>query len=97
MTRMVISLDEKDKAWLEQESRKSGKSMAELVRAAISEKRTAEQKSFKELLEATSGTWTQGDGLEYQLKIRAEWDERTREWDERTFGLSNPDRPPERD
>lgn len=29
---------------------------------------------FDQLLESTQGIWTQGDGLEYQRRIRAEWD-----------------------
>jgi hypothetical protein len=30
--------------------------------------------SFSELLRNTQGLWQAGDGLEYQLQIRAEWD-----------------------
>ena len=40
---------------------------------------TAERKArLKDALERAAGSWTEGDGLEYQLRIRAEWD---REWD----------------
>ncbi len=31
---------------------------------------------FEELLEKTSGSWKGGDGLEYQIRIREEWDHR---------------------
>lgn len=31
---------------------------------------------FEELLDKTSGTWKGGDGLEYQIRIREEWDHR---------------------
>jgi hypothetical protein len=34
--------------------------------------------SFDQLLEDTQGIWSQGDGLEYQRRLRAEWD---RPWD----------------
>jgi hypothetical protein len=34
------------------------------------------RKSFEQLLAATRGVWRGGDGLEYQLKVRAEWDDR---------------------
>ena len=34
--------------------------------------------SFDELLEDTQGIWTRGNGLEYQRRLRAEWD---RPWD----------------
>lgn len=33
---------------------------------------------FDRLLAETSGIWTEGDGLEYQRRIRDEW---TRPWD----------------
>ncbi len=33
-------------------------------------------KSSQELLEKTRGTWKGGDGLEYQIRIREEWDDR---------------------
>ena len=31
---------------------------------------------YQELLEKTSRSWTGGDGLEYQIRIREEWDDR---------------------
>ena len=31
---------------------------------------------FRELLENTKGTWKEGDGLEYQARLREEWDDR---------------------
>ncbi|MBA2692883.1 MAG: hypothetical protein H0U65_10375 [Rubrobacter sp.] len=31
---------------------------------------------FEKLLEETEGTWKHGDGLEYQIRIREEWDHR---------------------
>lgn len=45
--------------------------------APPSERRSEpEKKSLKELLDAAKGSWDGGDGLEYQLRIRAEWDDR---------------------
>lgn len=35
-----------------------------------------DKSSYEELLEKTSRSWTGGDGLEYQIRIREEWDER---------------------
>lgn len=40
------------------------------------EKTETEKAEFMRLLEATKGTWKHGDGLEYQLNIRSEWDHR---------------------
>lgn len=31
---------------------------------------------FEELLDKTSGGWKGGDGLEYQIRIREEWEHR---------------------
>lgn len=35
-----------------------------------------DKSSYEGLLEKTSGSWAGGDGLEYQIRIREEWDER---------------------
>lgn len=48
--------------------------MTEVVRIAIRVLRAERERSFKELLAETSGTWTEGDGLEYQQRVRSEWD-----------------------
>lgn len=77
MTRLLVSLDEQDRLWLEKKARQTGASMAELVRQSIRRMKKADQKSVRDLLTATSGAWRGGDGLRYQRKIRREWDERT--------------------
>lgn len=33
-----------------------------------------EETAFERALNASRGTWTAGDGLEYQRRLRAEWD-----------------------
>lgn len=40
------------------------------------EARAPKNDEFEELLETTSGGWKGGDGLEYQIRIREEWDHR---------------------
>lgn len=40
-----------------------------------------EDDALNQLLSETSGIWSAGDGLEYQRRIRAEWD---RPWDTET-------------
>jgi len=74
MSRTIISLEETDKLWLDEEAKRSGKPMTEVVRVAIRFLREERERGFKELLTQTSGTWTEGDGLEYQNRIRREWD-----------------------
>lgn len=37
------------------------------------EKSEDSSEEFEALLERTQGTWTKGDGLEYQQKMREEW------------------------
>jgi hypothetical protein len=74
MTRTVISLDPKEKKWLDEEAKRSGKPMTEVVRIAIRYMREEKEKSFDDLLHQTSGTWREGDGLAYQRRVRSEWE-----------------------
>lgn len=73
MTRMLISLEENDRRWLEQRSQEAGVPMSEVVRQAIRQAQKNGQKPMKELLASTKGLWRQGDGLKYQRRIRKEW------------------------
>ena len=74
MTRTIISLENDDKKWLDEESARSGLPRAELVRLSIRYMRLDREKSFENLLNQTSGTWREGDALAYQERIRSEWD-----------------------
>ncbi len=74
MSRTIIALEENDKLWLDEEAKRLGKPMTEVVRVAIRFLREDRERGFKDLLSQTSGTWTEGDGLEYQQRIRSEWD-----------------------
>ena len=75
--RTAISLDEDQKAWLDQQAALRRVSLASLIREAVSEFRVREQRgsaaSFQEVLKHTAGIWQAGDGLEYQERIRKEW------------------------
>jgi plasmid stability protein len=71
--RMLISLEENDRQWLELRAQETGKPMSEVVRQAIRQAQEAEQKPMKDLLASTKGLWRQGDGLRYQRRIRKEW------------------------
>lgn len=74
MSRTIITIETDDKIWLEQKSRQSKQSMAELIRKAIGEMRKREESHFKALLDQTAGIWKHGDGLQYQQDIRGEWE-----------------------
>jgi hypothetical protein len=74
MTRTIISLENDDKKWLDEESARSGLPRAEIVRLSIRYMRLDREKSFENLLNQTSGTWQEGDALAYQERIRSEWD-----------------------
>lgn len=74
MTKTVIALEPEIKQWLDQKALKEGVPMTELVRRAVRLLQEQERSSFDLILQQTAGTWTAGDGLEYQNKIRSEWD-----------------------
>lgn len=73
MTRMILSLEDQDKSWLERKAREEGVSMAEIVRQAVRRMQHAEEESLDQVLAATRGLWRKGDGLRYQRAVRREW------------------------
>jgi hypothetical protein len=73
MSRLLISLDEPERLWLERHSAALGISMAEVVRQAIRQQQRAAQASLDDLLAATNGVWKHGDGLAYQQQQREDW------------------------
>jgi hypothetical protein len=77
MVRTVISLTEDDKAWLDRRAQNEGATMTEIVRRSLRFYRSVcdpEDADFTSLLERTAGTWRQGDAVEYQRRVRAEWE-----------------------
>lgn len=78
MPRTIINLNERDKAWLDQQSKATNLPMTELVRRAIRLYRAREQslqrRDLQAVLERTRGLWKQGDALAYQQRLRDEWD-----------------------
>ena len=76
MVRTVISLQEDDKKWLDERAVREGVPMTEMIRRAVRLLRAQtplQGRSLDETLEATSGLWKHGDGLDYQEKMRREW------------------------
>lgn len=72
--RTIITIPEKDKAWLEVFSKTRGISLAEAIRRGIAELKQKEERNvYRRLVEETRGIWRKGEGLAYQEKIRSEW------------------------
>ena len=78
MTRTIITISEEDKKWLSRISRQRKQSVAQTIRNAIAELKRQEggKLSYKEVLDLTFGIGKghYGDGVEYQRKLRAEWE-----------------------
>lgn len=79
MIRTVVSIDNKDKAWLDRKAMQDHITMTELVRRAIKHYRQCDEVHTKgpidQLLNETKGLWVAEDGLKYQNKIREEWED----------------------
>lgn len=76
MVRTVISLDESDKRWLDQQAALQHVPMTEVVRQAVQALRSVRQQNgddFQALLASTAGIWQHGDGLPWQQGVRDEW------------------------
>jgi hypothetical protein len=76
MKRTVISLDDRDKAWLDEAAAREGAPATELVRRAVKllrEQESVQRQPLGDLLRRTRGLWRGGDGLEYQTRLRDEW------------------------
>jgi hypothetical protein len=72
--RIIVTIPEQDRLWLENYSRVRSIPVAEAVRRGIERLRREETpESYRSLLQSTSGLWKQGDGLEYQQRLREEW------------------------
>ena len=72
--RTIITLSEEDKRWLESYSSLNRVSVAEAIRQGIRKLKEAELfENYQTLVQRTKGLWKKGDGLNFQKKIRAEW------------------------
>jgi hypothetical protein len=76
-TRMIVTLSDEDRCWLQGYSQANRISMAEAVRRGMESLRKAQAgTTYQDLLQRTRGTWKRGDGLEYQRRLRSEWADR---------------------
>lgn len=76
MVRTLISLEEKDKRWLDSYSRSRHQSIAETVREALRVYREQNKSDEKtQVLNATAGLWKSRDmdGQDYVDGLRNEW------------------------
>ncbi|MGY6555818.1 MAG: hypothetical protein ACXIUM_14970 [Wenzhouxiangella sp.] len=80
MPRTVVNIEESDKRWLDKEAQRRRVPMNRLVGEAVSEYRIRQESQkrpdLEGLLADTSGLWDQGDGLDWQQRLRDEWDDR---------------------
>ena len=79
MVRTIVSIEDDTKTWLDLKAAEEKVSRAELIRRALRFYRRASEtqaRSFRRLLEDTSGIRQGEDGLSYQLRVRDEWAER---------------------
>ncbi len=78
MVRAVISFDDKELKRIDALARKTKRSRAQVIREVMSQhlKKEDVQPTWKELVSQTAGMWKHKniDGVEYQRKLRAEWD-----------------------
>ena len=77
MVRTLISLPEKDKAWLDKTAKARHIAASALVRKAIEEFRSraeSEPDRFEKLHESVQGLWKKGDSVAFVRKLRKEWD-----------------------
>lgn len=79
MVRTVVSLDERDKQWLDRKAKEQGVTMTTLVRQAIRDfrmqggaNRKNGEPAFEEILRMTKGTWRKGDAAAWVGKMRRE-------------------------
>jgi len=72
--RMIITLSEEDKRWLEGYSQAHRVSVAEAVRRSVRIlRRSSGRENYLQIVEGTRGLWKGQDGLKYQTEIRSEW------------------------
>ncbi len=77
MVRIIVSLPEKDKKWLEQTGRRRGISAAEVVRRAVACLRDSEPSSdFRQTIAACAGQWkaVKADSQALVDSWRNDWD-----------------------
>jgi hypothetical protein len=74
-TRTIITLSDEEKRWLTAFSKARRISIAETLRRGIACLRNSDGlNAYRSSVEQTRGIWKKGDGLEYQSRLRSEWE-----------------------
>jgi Arc/MetJ-type ribon-helix-helix transcriptional regulator len=75
LMRTLVDIPQTERTWLDKKAKEQGVSMAEALRRAVRAAHESEKKhdNFIRLMDKIQGTWTKGDGLAWQKKMRAEW------------------------
>jgi hypothetical protein len=76
MVRTVISLDERDKKWLDRQAARRNVARTALLREAIALLRreaVVRPRSHRDVVERTRGIWKRGDALVWQNGLRDAW------------------------
>lgn len=77
--RTLIDIPEDDLKWLDRKAADEGRSRAAVVREAVSQFRAASgKKGIQRYFGLWKGRQDLPDGLDYQRKLRSEWD---RDWE----------------
>jgi hypothetical protein len=73
--RTLVDLPDDDVQWLDRKANSEGTSRAAVVRQAISQYRASEgRKGIERYFDLWKDRDDVGDGLEYQRRLRSEWD-----------------------
>jgi hypothetical protein len=73
--RIVITIADEDKNWLDGYAKVHKISVAEAIRQGVNQlKQGQRQKTYQKLLKSTYGIWRKGSGLAHQQKMRVEWE-----------------------
>jgi hypothetical protein len=73
--RIIITIPDEDKLWLDVYTKVNKISLAEAIRQGVNQlKQGQRQKTYQRLVESTHGIWKKGNGLAYQGKMRDEWE-----------------------
>jgi len=71
--RIIMTIPDEDKLWLDAYTKINKISVAEAVRQGISLlKQEQRQKTYQKFVEITCGIWKKGNGLAYQQEMRGE-------------------------
>jgi len=73
--RIIITIPDEDKLWLDGYAKVHKISVAEAIRQGVNQlKQGQRQKTYQKLVKITCGIWKKGEGLAYQKKARIEWE-----------------------